>query len=116
MKQILQHLKNGKTELMDVPAPSLSDQKIIIESTQSLLSLGTEKMLVDFGSANILNKALKQPDRVKQVLSKLQFFLMNYFRQHIEENSYNFSLIYLLLLLMWLDTYFFFPFEVHIIF
>ena len=72
MKQILQHLKNGKTELMDVPAPSLSDQKIIIESTQSLLSLGTEKMLVDFGSANILNKALKQPDRVKQVLSKLQ--------------------------------------------
>lgn len=72
MKQILQHLKNGKTELVDVPAPSLSDQKILIESTQSLLSLGTEKMLVDFGSANILNKALKQPDKVKQVLSKLQ--------------------------------------------
>ena len=72
MKQILQHLNNGKTELMDVPDPSLSDQKILIESTQSLLSLGTEKMLVDFGSANLINKALQQPDKVKQVIEKFR--------------------------------------------
>ena len=70
MKQILQHLNNGKTELMDVPTPSISNQKILIESTQSLLSMGTEKMLVDFGRANIINKALQQPDKVKQVIQK----------------------------------------------
>lgn len=71
MKQILQHLNNGKTELMDVPTPSISNQKILIESTQSLLSMGTEKMLVDFGRANIINKALQQPDKVKQVIQKI---------------------------------------------
>ena len=30
----------------------------------SLLSVGTERMLVDFGKANLLNKARQQPDKV----------------------------------------------------
>lgn len=71
MKQILQHLNDGKTELMEVPAPSISKKKILIQTNQSLLSLGTEKMLVDFGKANIFNKALQQPEKVKQVIQKI---------------------------------------------
>lgn len=72
MKQILQYLNNGETIIMDVPMPSISDQNILIQSSQSLLSLGTEKMLVDFGNANMLNKALQQPEKVKQVLDKMR--------------------------------------------
>jgi predicted dehydrogenase/threonine dehydrogenase-like Zn-dependent dehydrogenase len=71
MKQILQNLKNGNTELMDVPPPKISKKKILIQTNQSLLSLGTEKMLVSFGKASLVNKAIQQPDKVKQALNKI---------------------------------------------
>ncbi|MBN2612410.1 MAG: bi-domain-containing oxidoreductase [Bacteroidales bacterium] len=72
MKQIIQDLKNGKTLLEEVPIPQLKNGSVLIRTTHSLVSLGTERMLVDFGKANLLEKALQQPDRVKQVLEKIK--------------------------------------------
>ena len=72
MKQILQRLGDGDTLLADVAAPSLSTGKIQIETTHSLVSLGTEKMLMDFGKAGWIDKARQQPDKVKQVLGKVK--------------------------------------------
>ena len=60
MKQILQNLRNGKTYIADLPVPALKSQHCLIKSTYSLLSSGTERMLIDFGKSNILNKALSQ--------------------------------------------------------
>ncbi|NQU32405.1 MAG: Gfo/Idh/MocA family oxidoreductase [Bacteroidetes bacterium] len=71
MKQILQSFKTGETILEDVPAPIVKPGTLLIKTTRSLVSLGTERMLVEFGKASLLSKAKQQPDRVKQVLDKM---------------------------------------------
>lgn len=70
MKQIIQNLSNGQTTVADVPRPSCAPRHVLIRSAHSLVSLGTERMLVEFGRANVLEKARQQPDKVKMVLEK----------------------------------------------
>lgn len=70
MKQILQNLRTGETSVTEVPCPTLRPGHLLIRSTYSLVSAGTERMLVDFGKASLLEKAWQQPDRVKEVLQK----------------------------------------------
>jgi predicted dehydrogenase/threonine dehydrogenase-like Zn-dependent dehydrogenase len=72
MKQIIQDLKSGATSLEEVPVPAIGSGKVLIQTFNSLVSLGTEKMLVSFGQANLLEKARQQPERVKDVLNKMQ--------------------------------------------
>lgn len=72
LKQILQSLKTGKTEVAEVPCPVIRRGHVLIRSTQSLVSAGTERMLVDFGKSSLIDKARKQPDKVKQVLEKIR--------------------------------------------
>ncbi|OUT54477.1 MAG: dehydrogenase [Rhodopirellula sp. TMED11] len=72
MKQILQHLGNGETLLVEVPCPVRGQGAVRIQSTRSLVSLGTEKMLIDFGKGGWLAKARSQPEKVKQVLAKIK--------------------------------------------
>lgn len=72
MNQILQNLKNGQTILEEVPCPSVKPGHLLIRTTKSLVSTGTEKMLVDFGKANLIDKARQQPDKVKMVLDKVK--------------------------------------------
>lgn len=72
MKQILQNLSSGETLLADVPAPKVRSGHLLIVTEASLVSLGTEKMLIDFGKANLLDKARQQPEKVKQVLQKVR--------------------------------------------
>ncbi len=72
MKQIIQDLKNGNTLLEEVPAPEVKKGQLLIQSTFSLVSLGTERMLVEFGKAGWIAKARQQPDKVKQVLDKIK--------------------------------------------
>ena len=72
MKQIIQDLKKGDTILEEVPIPRVKAGSVLIRTTRSLVSLGTERMLVDFGKANFLQKAKQQPDKVKIVLDKVK--------------------------------------------
>jgi predicted dehydrogenase/threonine dehydrogenase-like Zn-dependent dehydrogenase len=72
MKQIIQNLSNRSTNVAEVPCPKNKAGNLLIQSKNSLVSPGTERMLVDFGKANILNKALQQPDKVKLVLDKIK--------------------------------------------
>jgi predicted dehydrogenase/threonine dehydrogenase-like Zn-dependent dehydrogenase len=72
MKQILQNLSNGETSLVDVPCPKNTTGNLLIASRTTLVSAGTERMLVDFGKANVIDKARQQPDKVKQVLEKVK--------------------------------------------
>lgn len=72
MKQLIQDLKTGKTLLQDVPAPRVHRGQVLIQTRRSLVSLGTERMLVEFGRASLIAKARQQPDKVKQVLEKIQ--------------------------------------------
>src|SRR6056297_325138 len=71
MKQILQNLSTGQSELVQAPAPQLREGSLLIDTTVSLISTGTERMLVDFGKAGLISKARQQPEKVRQVLDKV---------------------------------------------
>ncbi|MDI9569690.1 MAG: bi-domain-containing oxidoreductase [Pseudomonadota bacterium] len=75
MKQILQNLKTGATELVSVPAPGASGVgrgQVLIRTSRTLVSAGTERLLVDFGKAGWIEKARRQPEKVRQVLDKIR--------------------------------------------
>ena len=72
MKQIIQDLSSGDTILEDIPAPLVKPGHVLIQTTRSLVSLGTERMLVEFGKSNLFQKAKQQPDKVKEVLNKIK--------------------------------------------
>lgn len=71
VKQILQHLRTGELEIAEVPAPVVGKGQVLIQTHRTLISAGTERMLVEFSQANLVQKARQQPEKVKQVLDKL---------------------------------------------
>ncbi|QTE92139.1 bi-domain-containing oxidoreductase [Shewanella algae] len=72
MKQVLQDMAKGGSNLVEAPAPKSSAGNLLIDTSVTLISAGTERMLVDFGKASLLDKARQQPDKVKMVLEKVQ--------------------------------------------
>lgn len=72
MVQILGSLSTGNVTVADVPAPRPAPGKVLVRSAVSLISAGTERMLLDFGKANWLQKARQQPDKVRMVLDKVR--------------------------------------------
>jgi len=72
VKQVLQSLRNGQIELADVPCPAVRAGHLLVQTTCTLISAGTERMLVEFGQGSLIAKARSQPDKVKQVLQKIR--------------------------------------------
>lgn len=72
MKQILQDMAKGGTTLVEAPAPQVSREHVVIHTRKSLISAGTERMLVGFGKASYMEKAWQQPEKVKMVLEKVK--------------------------------------------
>ncbi len=70
MKQLLQNMRDGKTTVVEVPVPSVRKKFALVETSCSLVSAGTERMLVEFAEKSLVGKATSRPDLVKQVLSK----------------------------------------------
>ena len=70
MKQLLQNLKNGQTSIVEVPIPSLRPGMALVHTAASLVSAGTERMLVEFAEKSLLGKARSRPDLVRQLIDK----------------------------------------------
>ncbi len=70
MKQLLQNLKTGETTVADVPIPTPKPGTALIRTAASLVSAGTERMVVEFAEKSLVGKARSRPDLVKQVLDK----------------------------------------------
>ncbi len=70
MKQLLQNMRDGKTTVESVPVPQPKPKTALVQTAVSLVSAGTERMLVDFAEKNLIGKAQSRPDLVKQVLDK----------------------------------------------
>jgi len=70
MKQILQNLKNSKTEVAEVPSPICKSGQLLVLTRSTLVSAGTERMLVDFGKAGWIEKARQQPEVVQKRINK----------------------------------------------
>lgn len=71
MKQIVQSLKTGSIEVSEVPVPNVLSGSLLIKTSKTLVSTGTERMLIEFGKASLINKARQQPDKMKMVLDKI---------------------------------------------
>ena len=72
MRALTESLRDGRIACIDIPCPVAGRGELVIRSTASLISAGTERMLLDFGRANWLDKARQQPDKVRQVLDKVR--------------------------------------------
>ncbi len=70
MKQVIQSRKTGKLALKDVPAPKVKSGHLLVQTRASLISAGTERMVVDFAKKNLAAKAQARPDLVKKALEK----------------------------------------------
>ncbi|GAB4500357.1 MAG: bi-domain-containing oxidoreductase [Anaerolineales bacterium] len=70
MKQLLQNIKTGKTTIEDVPLPAPREGQALVKISTSLVSAGTERMVVEFAEKSYLGKARSRPDLVKQTLDK----------------------------------------------
>ncbi len=71
MRQILQSLKTGATEVADVPCPTARRGHLLVRTARTLVSAGTERSLVEFGKAGWIDKAMQQPDKVRMVWDKI---------------------------------------------
>jgi len=72
MKQLLQNVKEGRAEVVEVPVPAIKPGHILVKNFTSVVSSGTERMVVEFAEKNLLMKAKSRPDLVKQILDKAQ--------------------------------------------
>ncbi len=72
MFQIVQNINSGTTEILEIPKPKNKSKHSLIQTNLTLISSGTEKMLVDFGKSGLVGKALGQPEKVKMVLDKVK--------------------------------------------
>lgn len=72
MKQVLQNMKTGQMNLTDVPSPQVGAGEVLVSTKASLISAGTEKMLIDFANKSLLSKAQERPDLVRKVVDKMQ--------------------------------------------
>jgi len=70
MKQLLQNIKTGKSIVEDVPMATPRDGQALVKVEASLVSAGTERMVVEFAEKSLVGKARSRPDLVKQVLDK----------------------------------------------
>ncbi len=70
MKQLLQNIKSGETQVADVPVPQPTNGSALVRTAASLVSAGTERMVVEFARQGLIGKAQSRPDLVRQVLNK----------------------------------------------
>ena len=71
MKQVLQNLKNGETQLVKIPTPAVKPGFLLIQSEVSVVSAGTERMLVDFGKSNYIQRYIKN----RSISQKMRSFV-----------------------------------------
>ena len=70
MKQLLENLRTGRAVVEEVPPPQVRPRTALVRTAASLVSAGTERMVVDFARQSLLGKARRRPDLVRQVLDR----------------------------------------------
>ncbi len=70
MKQVVQNIRQGRTEIVEIPVPKPPPGAVLVRTAASVVSVGTERMVVEFAARSLLGKARSRPDLVRQVLQK----------------------------------------------
>ncbi|MBO0719693.1 MAG: bi-domain-containing oxidoreductase [Blastocatellia bacterium] len=72
MKQVIQNFRTGELKVDEVPETICRSGGILIDNVASLISAGTEKMVIDLAQKSLAGKARERPDLVRQVISKFR--------------------------------------------
>jgi predicted dehydrogenase len=72
MKQLLQNMRDGQAVVEEVPVPTPRAGQALVKVAASLVSAGTERMVVEFAEKSLVGKARSRPDLVRQVVDKMQ--------------------------------------------
>ena len=72
MQQVLLNMGTGETQVIEAPIPALQAGHVLVQTHRTLISAGTERMLMDFGRASVIDKARQQPERVKALVDKVR--------------------------------------------
>ena len=72
MRQVIQNIRSGDLSVRTVPTPAVADGEVLIVNQASLVSAGTEKMVMDLASKSLLGKARERPDQVRRILEKVR--------------------------------------------
>jgi len=70
MKQVVQSYKTGDVTLRDVAVPQCGSKRLLVRTTHSLISLGTERSTIELGRKSLLGKAASRPDLVRRAWDK----------------------------------------------
>jgi predicted dehydrogenase/threonine dehydrogenase-like Zn-dependent dehydrogenase len=70
MKAVTQNLKTGKMSVEEIPPPALRPEGVLVRVRRSLISLGTERAVIELASKSMVGKARQRPDLVQKVLNK----------------------------------------------
>ena len=85
MQQVIENLKTGKVQLVETPVPSCGPDEILVKNVASLISPGTEKLLIEMGQKNLVGKAMARPDLVSLAYQKAKKEgFLNVFREAME--------------------------------
>jgi len=72
MKQVVQEMRSGETRVLEVPVPSPAPGTALVQTAASVVSAGTERMLVEFAAQGWIGRARSRPDLVRQTLDKVR--------------------------------------------
>lgn len=72
MKQLVQRLRDGTMEVLEVTMPDLPSGFVLVQNHYSLISAGTEGGTVSAARKSLLGKARARPDQVKQVIASVK--------------------------------------------
>ena len=72
MRQIVQSLKTGNTEIVEFPSPKVKPGYILIQATDSLVSIGTERTTVTGAKESLISRAKKNPDKVLKLIKLIK--------------------------------------------
>jgi len=72
MKQVFQSYRDGEIFVADVPVSKPGQGQILVRNRASLISVGTERAMIEVAKKSLLGKARARPDWVRQVVDKIR--------------------------------------------
>lgn len=70
MRQVIQSYRSGEVVVREVPAPRCPSGGILVRNHASLISIGTERSVIEMGRKSLIGKARARPDLAKRALDK----------------------------------------------
>ena len=72
MLQVSEDIHQGRVVIRDQPTPLARFGRVLIANTASVISAGTEKIVIDFAHKSLLGKARERPDQVRRLWEKVR--------------------------------------------